>query len=36
MQPYSKTKNLFMFGEIFDIFIGFLDVTDVILTDVVK
>ena len=36
MQPYPETKNLFMLGEFLDIFIWFLDVTDVILTDVVK
>ena len=36
MQPYPETKNLFMLGEFLDIFIWFLDVTDVILTDVIK
>ena len=36
MQPYPETKNLFMFGKFLDIFIGFLDVTDVILTNVIK
>ena len=36
MQPYPETKNLFMFGEFLDIIIGLLDVTDVILTNVIK
>ena len=36
MQPYPETKNLYTFGEFLDIFIRFLDVTDVILTDVIK
>ena len=36
MQPYPETKHLFMFGEFLDIIIGLLDVTDVILTNVIK